>query len=68
MNLMSDISIYGYLFQYLNTKSQAVLNLNKDSLFFFFFFFYLSQKVTRPNGVLSFVVQWERTRQIYHAG
>lgn len=30
MNLMSDISIYGYLFQYLNTKSQAVLN------FFFF--------------------------------
>lgn len=62
MNLMSDISIYGYLFQYLNTKSQAVLN------FFFFFFFYLSQKVTRPNGVLSFVVQWERTRQIYHAG
>lgn len=60
MNLMSDISVYGYLFQYLNTKSQAVLNLYKDSLFFvffFFFFFYLSQKVTRPNGVLSFVVQ-----------
>lgn len=35
MNLMSDISIYGYLFQYLNTTSQAVLNLYKDSLFFF---------------------------------
>lgn len=35
MNLMSDISIYGYLFQYLNTKSQAVLN-------FFFFLLFLS--------------------------
>lgn len=53
MNLMSDISVYGYLFQYLNTKSQAVLNLYKVSLFSFLFFF----SFTRPNGVLSFVVQ-----------